>query len=73
MTDYKPTLNLPKTAFPMKGNLANREPGMLKQWQQADLYKKIRKVCEGRPQFILHDGPPYAMAIFILVMPLIKF
>ena len=60
MTDYKPTLNLPKTAFPMKGNLANREPGMLKQWQQADLYKKIRKVCEGRPQFILHDGPPYA-------------
>ena len=60
MTDYKPTLNLPKTDFPMKGNLANREPAMLKQWQQAELYQKIREVCKGRPSFILHDGPPYA-------------
>jgi len=60
VTDYKPTLNLPNTDFPMKGNLANREPGMLKQWQQADLYQKIRQACKGRPSFILHDGPPYA-------------
>jgi len=60
VTDYKHTLNLPKTDFPMKGNLANREPAMLKQWQQADLYQKIRQACKGRPTFILHDGPPYA-------------
>ena len=60
MTDYKATLNLPDTKFPMRGNLANREPDMLKQWQQADLYQNIRKHCDGRPVFVLHDGPPYA-------------
>ncbi len=60
MTDYKDTLNLPKTDFPMKGNLANREPGMLAQWQQQGLYEKIRATFAGRPKFILHDGPPYA-------------
>ena len=60
MTDYKPTLNLPKTAFPMKANLAQREPQTLKQWQQDDLYGKIRAAAKGKPQFILHDGPPYA-------------
>ncbi len=60
MAEYKSTLNLPKTAFPMKGNLANREPLMLKQWEEMDLYKKIREACAGRPKFILHDGPPYA-------------
>ena len=60
MNDYKSTLNLPKTAFPMKANLAQREPGMLKKWQQNDLYRAIRKAREGREQFILHDGPPYA-------------
>ena len=58
--DYKPTLNLPATDFPMRGNLANREPEMLKQWQANDLYQKIRDVCDGRPTFVLHDGPPYA-------------
>ena len=58
--DYKKTLNLPKTAFPMKGNLAQREPMRLKQWNQADLYQQIRDVTAGRPVFILHDGPPYA-------------
>ncbi|MGZ8947261.1 MAG: class I tRNA ligase family protein, partial [Methylococcaceae bacterium] len=58
--DYKKTLNLPTTAFPMKGNLAQREPEQLKKWQQADLYKKIREHCAGRHPFILHDGPPYA-------------
>jgi isoleucyl-tRNA synthetase len=60
MTDYKHTLNLPKTAFPMKANLANREPQTLKRWQQEGLYEKIREVSAGRKKFILHDGPPYA-------------
>ncbi len=60
MTNYKDTLNLPKTAFPMKANLAQREPEMLKQWQENDLYGQIRKSKEGAKKFILHDGPPYA-------------
>lgn len=58
--DYKTTLNLPKTSFPMKANLANREPNALKRWQEMDLYQKIREKFTGRPQFVLHDGPPYA-------------
>ena len=60
MTDYKNTLNLPKTDFPMRGNLAQREPEMLKKWQQMDLYGEIRKQREGAEKYILHDGPPYA-------------
>jgi isoleucyl-tRNA synthetase len=60
MTDYKDTLNLPKTAFPMKGNLPNREPQMLKRWEEMDLYGKLREAGRDRPAFILHDGPPYA-------------
>jgi isoleucyl-tRNA synthetase len=60
VTDYKETLNLPKTTFPMKGNLAQREPEMLKRWEESGLYQQIRKACGGRPKFILHDGPPYA-------------
>lgn len=60
MTDYKATLNLPQTSFAMKANLAQREPGMLKQWQQSKLYEQIREARKGREQFILHDGPPYA-------------
>jgi len=60
MADYKHTLNLPKTDFPMRGNLAQREPAMLKQWQQMDLYARIREYSAGKPKFILHDGPPYA-------------
>src|SRR5690554_5629819 len=59
-TDYKHTLNLPKTKFPMKASLAQREPEALKRWQGMDLYQKIREVCAGREKFILHDGPPYA-------------
>jgi isoleucyl-tRNA synthetase len=58
--NYKDTLNLPKTAFPMKGNLAQREPEMLARWESEGLYQKIRAACAGRPKFILHDGPPYA-------------
>ncbi|MFK8051201.1 MAG: isoleucine--tRNA ligase [Halioglobus sp.] len=60
MTDYKDTLNLPQTAFPMKASLSQREPARLKQWNQTGLYQKIREVSAGRPSFILHDGPPYA-------------
>lgn len=60
MTDYKKTLNLLDTPFPMRGNLASREPGMLKAWQEKNLYQKIRSARKGRPKFILHDGPPYA-------------
>ena len=58
--NYKDTLNLPKTPFPMKANLANREPEMLKRWEAEGLYQKIREVCAGREKFVLHDGPPYA-------------
>lgn len=58
--DYKATLNLPKTGFAMKANLAQREPGMLKGWTQNELYQTIRKARAGCEQFILHDGPPYA-------------
>ncbi|PLW67463.1 isoleucine--tRNA ligase [Pseudohalioglobus lutimaris] len=60
MSEYKDTLNLPKTAFPMKASLAQREPQRLKQWQEMDLYSRIREASKGRPKFILHDGPPYA-------------
>jgi isoleucyl-tRNA synthetase len=60
MTDYKPTLNLPETAFPMRGNLANKEPLMLKSWTEKKLYQQIRKAKAGKTPFILHDGPPYA-------------
>ena len=60
MSDYKHTLNLPETAFPMKANLATREPEILKQWQEQNLYAAIRAARSGRDKFILHDGPPYA-------------
>ncbi len=60
MTDYKSTLNLPKTDFPMRGNLAQREPEMLKRWQDLDLYQKIRDARQGKKTWLLHDGPPYA-------------
>jgi isoleucyl-tRNA synthetase len=59
-TDYKATLNLPRTGFAMKANLAQREPQRLKQWEDADLYGQIRAARAGAPRFILHDGPPYA-------------
>jgi isoleucyl-tRNA synthetase len=60
MTDYKKTLHLLDTPFPMRGNLAKREPDMLKAWQEKNLYQKIRTASKGRPKFTLHDGPPYA-------------
>ena len=60
MADYKDTVNLPRTDFPMKGDLAKREPQMLAEWNERDLYGQIRKASAGRPQFLLVDGPPYA-------------
>ena len=58
--DYKSTLNLPQTDFPMRGNLAQREPEMLKRWEEMGMYQKLRTEGSGRKKFILHDGPPYA-------------
>src|SRR5258707_1394151 len=58
--DLKKTLNLPKTDFPMKANLGQLEPRLLKQWDDTGLYQRIREARKGRPTYILHDGPPYA-------------
>jgi isoleucyl-tRNA synthetase len=58
--DYKNTLNLPDTPFPMRGDMARREPQMVAQWQAQKRYQKIRAASKGRPKFVLHDGPPYA-------------
>lgn len=58
--DYKKTLNLPQTDFPMKGNLPDKEPRVLEQWEKMDIYSKIRERRKGSPKYILHDGPPYA-------------
>ncbi len=61
-TDYKSTLNLPDTPFPMRGDLARREPGWIADWQERKVYEAIRAASRGRPKFVLHDGPPYANA-----------
>ncbi len=58
--DYKQTLNLPQTDFPMKADLARREPEVQKFWEEQRIYAKLREVARGRPTFVLHDGPPYA-------------
>ncbi len=60
MTDYRTTVNLLDTPFPMRGNLAKREGAWLKSWQDQQRYEKLRQIGKGRPKFILHDGPPYA-------------
>ena len=60
MTDYSKTVNLYESPFPMRGNLAKREPAWVKQWQDEKRYQKLRQIAAGRPKFILHDGPPYA-------------
>ena len=59
-TDYRATLNLPDTPFPMRGDLPKREPGWVKNWEDQGLYKKLRAARAGAPKFVLHDGPPYA-------------
>lgn len=58
--DYRATLNLPDTPFPMRGDLPKREPGWVRQWDEEGLYKRLRVARKGAPKFILHDGPPYA-------------
>ena len=63
MSDYKSTLNLPETGFPMRGDLAKREPGMLARWTDDDLYGIIRAAKKGKKTFILHDGDPEAVFI----------
>src|SRR6202051_1006889 len=60
VADYKNTINLPNTGFPMKADLAKREPAMLAAWERGGLYGKIRSIAKGRPAFVLTDGPPYA-------------
>src|SRR6476660_5684025 len=58
--DYKSTLNLPETPFPMRGDLARRDPGWIQGWHDTKLYERIRSRCSGRTKYVLHDGPPYA-------------
>jgi len=60
VTDYKNTINLPQTDFPMKADLAQREPQMLARFESEDVYGELRRIAAGRPRFVLHDGPPYA-------------
>src|SRR5438874_7039667 len=60
MADYKDTLNLPETPFPMRGDLAKREPHWVKDWQEKGVYRRLRSIAKERPRFVLHDGPPYA-------------
>ena len=58
--DYKSTLNMPKSGFPMRAGLPKREPEMLKHWEEMDLYNVMLKKNEGKPRFALHDGPPFS-------------
>ena len=60
MSDWKQTLNLPRTGFPMKAGLQEAEPQAIARWEETGLYEQIRQKCAGRPRFVLHDGPPYA-------------
>src|SRR4026209_2207953 len=60
MSDWKDTLNLPRTDFPMKANLQTAEPQALARWKAMGLYERMREARAGRPKFVLHDGPPYA-------------
>ena len=61
-TDYRATLNLPDTPFPMRGDLPKREPGWVKEWSEQGTYQRLREARHGKPSFVLHDGPPYANA-----------
>jgi isoleucyl-tRNA synthetase len=60
VSDYKQSINLPQTDFPMKADLAQREPAFVGRWQSEDTYGELRRIAKGRPRFVLHDGPPYA-------------
>ncbi len=72
--DFKKTVNLPKTDFPMKANLPTAEPKILEEWERTALYHRIREARQGRPQYVLHDGPPYANGnIHLESLRLIRF
>jgi len=71
--ESKYPVNMTETAFPMRGDLAKREPQWVAAWQKKGLYQRIRHASAGRPKFILHDGPRMRMAIFISAMLLIKY
>ena len=58
--DYKSTINLPKTSFPMKADLPKREPQLFEEWEKTGLYERIQEARKASPSFVLHDGPPYA-------------
>jgi len=66
--DYKDTLLMPKTDFPMRGGLPNKEPQIQEKWNEQDLYHKILEKNAGKPNYILHDGPPYANGQIHMVM-----
>jgi isoleucyl-tRNA synthetase len=66
VVDYKTTINLPQTDFPMKADLAKREPAQLERWAELRIYDRVREVSRGRPLFVLHDGPPYANGVIHL-------
>ncbi len=66
VVDYKTTINLPQTDFPMKADLAKREPAQLQRWAELRIYERVREVSRGRPSFVLHDGPPYANGVIHL-------
>src|SRR6204780_1515350 len=66
VVDYKTTINLPQTDFPMKADLAKREPAQLQRWHELQIYQRMREVARGRPTFVLHDGPPYANGVIHL-------
>ena len=69
----KDTLQLPKTAFSMKASLPTKEPQILEKWEKNKIFEKLRKNSKGKEKFILHDGPPMPMAIFIWAQLLIKY
>jgi isoleucyl-tRNA synthetase len=70
--DYKHTLNLPQTDFPMKANLAAREPETLKRWEEMDLYGQLRAARKGKSKYILHDGPPRKRDIHTLTNKVLR-
>ena len=70
--DYKDTLNLPQTDFPMRAKLPQREPELLKWWDDIKIYDRVRRQREGAPKYILHDGPPYANGDIHMGWPSIK-
>ena len=71
--DYRKTLNLPQTKFPMKANLPQKEPELLKSWEEDKVYQRLKEQSRGQTKFILHDGPPYPNGNVHLGTALIRF